>query len=114
MSKKKEKKNKKARKAASNGFYGRNAANAANTGPGLLGNLGQWLQEHPSEQFLLGALLGATAAYVLGHEELRARILKGGIELYGNLAGSLAEIREQMADIKAEVEAETLAGGARA
>jgi len=76
---------------------------------GLFGNMGTWLREHPSEQFLLGALLGAAAVYVLSHEELRAKILKGGVELYSSVAGGLAELREQVADLKAEVDAEQLA-----
>ena len=76
---------------------------------GLFGNVGAWLREHPSAQFLLGAVLGAAAVYVLSHEELRARILKGGVELYSSVAGGLAELREQVADLKAEVDAERLA-----
>jgi len=96
MSKKKG--SKKARKAA---------ANATTTaGTGLFGNLGAWMREHPSEQFLLGTALGAAIVYVLSNEELRGKILKGGVELYGAVAGGLAELREQVADIKAEVDLE--------
>jgi len=46
---------------------------------------------------------------VLSNEELRAKILKGGIELYTSAACGLAELREQIADLKAEVEAEQAA-----
>ncbi|MDR1227527.1 MAG: hypothetical protein LBK55_00660 [Azoarcus sp.] len=99
---------KKARKAArfANGFNGAGAAAS-----GFFGGLGTWLRERSSEQFLIGAAVGAAAVYVLSNEELRAKILKGGIELYGNLAGGLAELREQMADIKAGVEAEKTGEG---
>ncbi|MDR0635395.1 MAG: YtxH domain-containing protein [Azoarcus sp.] len=98
----KKNKGKKARKAARRA----GVSGAANTGDGLFGDLGAWLRKRPSGQFLFGAAVGAAAIYVLSHEDLRARILKGGVELYGSLAGGLAELREQLADIKAEVEAE--------
>jgi hypothetical protein len=110
MSKKKDKREKKkAKKTANGGFFASrasgNAANVSNAAPGWLGDLGQWLRAHPSEQFLLGAAVGAAAAYVLGNEELRARVLKGGVALYASLAGGLAELREQVADLKAEIDA---------
>jgi hypothetical protein len=107
MSGKKEKRQKKkARRAANNGLFGFGAVNGSSANvPGLLGNLGQWLREHPSEQFLLGAALGAAATYALSHEELRARILKGGVAVYSSLVGGLAELREQVADLKAEIDA---------
>ncbi|MDR1463023.1 MAG: YtxH domain-containing protein [Azoarcus sp.] len=102
---------KKARKAArlASGFSGFNSANAA--APGFFSEMGAWLRKRPSEQFLVGAVLGAAAVYVLSNEELRAKILKGGIELYGSVAGGLAELREQMADIKAEIEVEKTGEG---
>ena len=89
----------KARKAA-------RRAGVSNAAAGPSGDLGKWLRKRSSGQFLLGAALGAAAVYILSREELRARILKGGIELYASLAGGLAELREQMADIKAEIDAE--------
>ncbi|MDR3212962.1 MAG: hypothetical protein LBT71_03445 [Azoarcus sp.] len=98
----KKNKGKKARKAARRA----NAVNGTNTTPGLFGNLGTWLREHPSEQFLIGAAVGAAAVYVLSNEELRGKVLKGGIALYSSLAGGFAELREQVADLKAEAEAE--------
>ncbi|MDR0563575.1 MAG: hypothetical protein LBG78_01385 [Azoarcus sp.] len=101
------KKDKKARKSRANSAT---APGATTASPGLFSNLGTWLRKHPSEQFLYGALLGAAAAYVLSNEELRGKILKGGIGLYGKIAGNFAELREQMADIKAELEAEKILG----
>ena len=104
MSKKNKGKGKKSGKKSSAALCA--CANCVNaTTPGLFGNIGNWLRERPSEQFLLGAALGAAATYILSNDELRGRLLKGGIELYTNIAGGLAELREQAADIRAEVEA---------
>ncbi|AIB13300.1 hypothetical protein ABAZ39_15205 (plasmid) [Azospirillum argentinense] len=75
-------------------------------GQGLLGGLSGLLPSRRSEQFLIGLLVGAAAAYVLSDEELRGKIVKSGLKLYGNLAGGLAEMKEQMADLQAELEAE--------
>lgn len=55
------------------------------------------------QQFLAGALLGAAAAYVLADEALRAKLIKGGMQLYAGIAGGFEEIKEQMADIQAEM-----------
>ena len=59
-----------------------------------------------TEQFILGALLGAAAVYVLGDEEMRAKLVKTAMKLYSGVAGGFEEIKEQMADLKAEVAAE--------
>lgn len=75
-------------------------------GQGPLGGLSGLLPSRRSEQFLVGLLVGAAAAYVLSDEELRGKIVKSGLKLYGNLAGGLAEMKEQMADLQAELEAE--------
>lgn len=58
------------------------------------------------DQFLLGALLGAGAAYVLGDEKLRGKLMRAGLRLYSELAANYAEMKEQMADIRAEMAAE--------
>ncbi len=70
---------------------------------GLLNGL---MRTRPSEQFLLGALLGAGAAWVLSDEELRGKLIKAGMKLYAGLAGGFEEMKEQMADIRAELETE--------
>lgn len=82
-------------------------------GRGIYGDAGRLLEGFPhalksrqSEQFLLGALVGAAAAYVLSDEELRGKLVKTGIKLYSGVVGSFEEMKEQMADLKAEVEAE--------
>ncbi|MDQ2106562.1 YtxH domain-containing protein [Azospirillum isscasi] len=75
-------------------------------GQGLFGGLAGLLPARRSEQFLVGLLVGAAAAYVLSDEELRGKIMKSGLKLYGSLAGGLAEMKEQAADLQAELEAE--------
>ena len=57
------------------------------------------------QQFLAGALLGAAAAYVFADEALRAKLIKGGMQLYASIVGGFEEIKEQMADIQAEMAA---------
>lgn len=75
---------------------------------GLLGSLGlpaSW-RSGRTEQFLLGAVIGAAAAYVLSDEKLRGNIVKSAIRLYSNFAGGFEELKEQVGDLKAEIEAE--------
>ncbi|MGC8854901.1 MAG: hypothetical protein ACP5OY_08335 [Halothiobacillaceae bacterium] len=60
----------------------------------------------PAQQFLLGAILGGAAAYVLGDEALRGRLMRMGLKLYAQMASGLEEMKEQLADIQAELEAE--------
>ncbi len=73
---------------------------------GLLQGLPAFLRSRNTEQFLLGALLGAAAAWVLSDEELRGKLVKSAMNMYAGVAGSFEEMKEQMADLKAEVEAE--------
>jgi hypothetical protein len=81
-----------------------------NTAPGMNNSFLHGLQglvgSRHAEQFILGALLGAAAVYVLGDEEMRAKLVKTAMKLYSGVAGGFEEIKEQMADIKAEVAAE--------
>lgn len=74
----------------------------------LLEDFPRLMKSRQSEQFLLGALVGAAAAYVLSDEELRGKLVKSGIRLYSNVVGSFEEMKEQVADLKAEVEAERM------
>ncbi|MFT3960577.1 hypothetical protein [Propionivibrio sp.] len=89
------------------GAYGGKDA-AQQQGLGLLRGLGlpRGLGAGTTEQFVIGALLGAAAAYVLADEELRGKIMKSAMKLYTGLAGGVEEFKEQMADLKAEIEAE--------
>lgn len=73
---------------------------------GMLGGLGRLLPAGRSEQFLLGLLIGGAAAYVLSDEALRGKLFKAGLKAYGGLMGGMAEMKEQMADLQAEVQAE--------
>ncbi len=66
-----------------------------------------------NQQFLLGALIGAGAAYVLADEALRAKLIRGGLELYTGVLGGIEEIKEQMADIQAEMASGMPATGGR-
>lgn len=77
-------------------------------GKGFLGNLGlpRRFGEGQTEQFIIGALLGAAAAYVLADEELRSKIMKSIMKLYAGLTGGIEEFKEQMADLKAEIQSE--------
>lgn len=70
---------------------------------GLLARLGK---VQPGQQLLLGALLGAAAVYVLGDEKLRGKIMKSGMNLYASVLGGFEEMKEQAADLRAELEAE--------
>ena len=83
--------------------YGYNYGNPNN---GLFASLQSILPSHQSDQFLMGLLLGAAATYVLSDEEIRARLMKGGVKLFSNIAGSFEEMKEQLADVRAELEAE--------
>lgn len=58
-----------------------------------------------NQQFLMGAVIGAAAAYLLTDEKLRAKLIRAGMQLYTGMAGGLEEIKEQMADIQAEMAA---------
>jgi len=81
---------------------------ASNAAPGMPGAGSAWpafLGKQPSEQFLMGALLGAVAAWVLSDEQLRGKLMKGGLQLYSGIVGGIEEMKEQMADIRAELEA---------
>jgi hypothetical protein len=62
----------------------------------------------PSQQLLAGVLIGAAVAYVLGDEQLRGKLLRAGMRLYSHLATGFEEIKEQMADIQAEMAAEQM------
>lgn len=60
----------------------------------------------PNQQLLLGVALGAGAAWVLSDEELRGKLMRAGMRLFGEIAGGFEELKEQMSDVKAELEAE--------
>ncbi len=86
--------------------YGYNYA-APNSG--LFNGLAKLLPSHRTDQFLVGLLFGAAAVYVLSDEEIRAKLIKSGMKLYAGMAGGFEEIKEQFADIRAELDIESQA-----
>lgn len=60
----------------------------------------------PGQQLMVGVLVGAGIAYVLGDEKLRGKLLRAAMRLYTQLASGFEEVKEQMADIQAELAAE--------
>ncbi len=76
------------------------------SGGSLLGGLSGLLPSRRSEQFLLGLALGAAGAWLLSDAELRGKIMKGAMRLYGGMAAGVEEMKEQMEDLKAELAAE--------
>lgn len=96
--------------------YGRHAADAHNDahayggaplGGGLLHGLQGFMgSSRRTEQFLLGALIGAAATYVLTDEKLRGKLIKAGVGLYSTIAGGFEEMKEQVADIQAEIQSD--------
>lgn len=79
---------------------------AAGVDAGFLQGLPNALRSRHSEQFLLGLLIGGAAAWVLSDEELRNKLLKTGLKLYSGLMGGLEELKEQVADVRAELDSE--------
>lgn len=80
--------------------------NMAPARQGMLAKLSDLLPKGRTEQFLLGLLVGGATAYVLADEELRGKVFKGAMKAYASVMGSMSEMKEQLADVAAEVEAE--------
>lgn len=57
----------------------------------------------PTQQLLVGMVIGAGAAWLLGDEKAREKLMRAGMKLYSGLAGGFEEMKEQMADIQAEM-----------
>lgn len=77
---------------------------------GILDGVKKLLPDTASEQFLVGLLIGAGAAYVLSDERLRRQIIRYAVQTYGNIVGGFEELKEQVADIQAEIRVEQAAG----
>lgn len=105
MAKKKNKKEKQMKRLMRRmeALNGGNGAGTNNGGTGAFGGLSRLLPSRRSDQFMLGLMLGAAGTYVLSDDDLRGKIMRSGVKLYASLAGGLEEMKEQMADIKAEV-----------
>lgn len=72
----------------------------------FLRGMSAYLPSHQTEQFLMGLMIGAGAAWLLSDEEMRGKLIKAGMKLYASIAGGFEELKEQMGDIRAEVDAE--------
>lgn len=83
-----------------------NGANGMGPMANKRGLLARLAEVQPGQQLLLGALLGAAAVYVLGDEKLRGKIMKSGMNLYASVVGGFEEMKEQAADLRAELAAE--------
>lgn len=93
------------------GVYGPAASGQPNPGAeaapaGGPQSLLNWLGTGQKEQFLLGLVVGAGAAWLLSDENLRRKILKAGLDTYTNMVGGMEELKEQIADLQAELDAE--------
>ncbi len=73
---------------------------------GIMAGIKKLLPEAASEQFLVGVLIGAGTAYVLSDEQLRRHIIRYALQTYGNIMGGIEELKEQVADIQAEIRVE--------
>ena len=76
---------------------------------GILAGAKKLLPDTASEQFLVGLLIGAGVTYVVSDENLRGHIIRYAVQTYGNIVDGLEELREQAADIQAEILAERAA-----
>ncbi|MDR3323882.1 MAG: hypothetical protein LBS89_06740 [Zoogloeaceae bacterium] len=105
---KKKNKDKRRKNAAQFGAFGGNNFVAGNnaTGTGLFGGLAGVLPKKGRDKFLLGLALGAAATYQQSDETIRASLIKTGLKLYTGAAGAVEELKEQFADIQAELGAE--------
>lgn len=65
----------------------------------------------PGQQLLVGTLVGAGAAYVLGDEQIRGKLLRAGLQFYGKVADGFEELKEQVGDIQAELAAQRMSAG---
>ncbi len=77
---------------------------------GILAGIKKLLPDSASDQFLVGVLIGAGAAYVLSDEQVRRQMIRYALQTYGNVMGGVAELKEQVADIQAEIRVEQAAG----
>ena len=74
--------------------------------PAYLQGLSAYLPPQHTEQFLLGLLIGAGATWVLSDEKMRAKLIRSAMKIYSSLADGFEEMKEQMSDIRAEVDTE--------
>ncbi|WP_449255995.1 YtxH domain-containing protein [Bosea sp. (in: a-proteobacteria)] len=73
---------------------------------GLLSGIANILPGKVSDQWLLGLVIGAGVTYVMSDDELRSQLIRQLVKAYGGVAGGIEELKEQIADIQAELRAE--------
>lgn len=71
----------------------------------LIDGLRGLLPETASGQILTGLVIGGALTYIMSDEKLREKIIRMGVENVSSIVSSLAELREQIGDIQAEVAA---------
>lgn len=58
-----------------------------------------------NKQFFVGVMVGGAATYILMNPKIRAKLIKSVTELWETVTSEFEEIKEQVADAKAEVHA---------
>jgi hypothetical protein len=86
--------------------YGAPGYGTAEVNHDFLKAMSGYLPSRHTDQFLMGLLIGAGAAWVLSDEEIRGKLMKAAMKVYAGVAGGFEELKEQMADIRADVAAE--------
>jgi hypothetical protein len=86
--------------------YGNPGYGTAEVNHDFLKAMSGYLPSRHTDQFLMGLLIGAGAAWVLSDEEIRGKLMKAAMKVYAGVAGGFEELKEQMADIRADVAAE--------
>jgi hypothetical protein len=86
--------------------YGNPGYGPAGVNHDFLKAMSGYLPSQHTDQFLMGLMLGAGAAWILSDEELRGKLIKAAMKVYTGVAGGFEELKEQMADIRADVAAE--------
>jgi hypothetical protein len=86
--------------------YGNSGYGTAEVNQDFLKAMSGYLPSQHTDQFLMGLLIGAGAAWVLSDEEIRGKLMKTAMKVYAGVAGGFEELKEQMADIRADVAAQ--------
>lgn len=60
----------------------------------------------PQTSFIIGALIGATATYILSNKNAQKAIFRGFTKLSSIFEAGIEELKERYEDTKAELEAE--------
>lgn len=58
-----------------------------------------------NDRFMKGLMIGAAAAYLLHNESVQRSAIKGAVNLWGSVQGSVEELKERFRDAEAELHA---------